>query len=1016
MKHALLLVFYFTGIIFLQAQTSPPTITLGGTSYYVYPFRIDQSADDIPPCALKLPDGRYVAYRPYSFRELKHSFKEELIVKDSSLISVVFEIANNVPQKTAYFYADKRFRPGAKASALGHWTIKGEYLNGLKEGTWVNRQYGSEVTTHYKNGLKHGPVSAKKHKSGVPEGTYVYGRQAGRFYEYNYKGRLCKVIYHDTLEQRDTIMVFYKDRMTDIYDDVKETKHRKQDIWYFFYHNHAYTYSGRINGYSSFKRSYDADGKLTTSIAFTNDSTFQFDSLLAYNTWVYAKTIPCTSPSEKGRCYMITERPVHPDKDEAFETRNFYCNKELMKVMRFYRNEKNPQLTDTSYSVYYVTDTLRNPWIPQLHREGWFRSQKTYSENYIPALQYSYYTMRKYRSPHWQKIANIDTAKGVVYFSDTIDSKNVTILSHVSIQKKTIPAKTELPFRRELYEPIVEYKAAIRLGFQTTEFGLLYRQSRGLSSVYAPEFILYNKTPYTGKLFFDDRYRTKEKHHIVYLDNSAGSGNLAHEARGNYLNGLKDGTWEFTEPARQVHARSDFYKTFMSHHSINYYYKADFREGLRNGPFYAYDTYIDQTYNKRGKDIYTYYKYLSYTANFVNDTLEGPMTVYDHTGKVSARANYHKGLLDGPCTRYSDSLLVYSATFRNGLLQGELKTYRPNAKHLLAVKAEFTNNVLNGLLEMYSGNKWLEIKADSGRMLYKKMFYDNGNLKEEITMDAGSRFILNATVVSSDNFMEYCHATRYNPTEIEETKETKKRLREISLQDSLNELLFDAAYVSYFDNGNVYCKGLIKQFKPVGKWTFYDVNGALIHEIQFRDSTFHIAGDTILRQSLGILTGYYYNGKPRCKAFVKAIDVSFDCNTKTDRSAFETILIDNYDFYDKVQCHNGTGTVKQYTENGLLVASGEMKDYSKTGLWKYYDPNQKLKSMGMYVNGLREGVWYEGDLEGLNYEDAACFDKNNAYELKEFYRNQKALEISKLIYKKGRLMQSDVQSINMNRE
>jgi antitoxin component YwqK of YwqJK toxin-antitoxin module len=268
--------------------------------------------------------------------------------------------------------------------------------------------------------------------------------------------------------------------------------------------------------------------------------------------------------------------------------------------------------------------------------------------------------------------------------------------------------------------------------------------------------------------------------------------------------------------------------------------------------------------------------------------------------------------------------------------------------------------------------------------------------------------------MQSQNFLSYCPGI---PGVIK-TRFGSSGLRRIEFRrlDSLNNVGFYGSYKSYYNTGQLYCQGRIEKMRPAGNWEFYDIAGTLINKINFKDSVFTFADTSQKQNILGRLTGYYGDGRIRCEAYVTALDVSYDCNTHADKSAFELILKDNYDYYGKDNCRNGYGLVKQYSESGLLEAQGRLENYMKTGLWKYYDPNSKLSKMGTYINNLEDGTWLEGDLEGLNYEDAACFDRSNEEDMKKYLENQKKLQMRKSIYKKGELLEERTFYVNMNKE
>lgn len=399
--------------------------------------------------------------------------------------------------------------------------------------------------------------------------------------------------------------------------------------------------------------------------------------------------------------------------------------------------------------------------------------------------------------------------------------------------------------------------------------------------------------------------------------------------------------------------------------------------------------------------------------NYTDGHLEGPAVFYHPNGKTQCTVTYKNDELDGEVLKYNFSgIVIYKAQFKMGMLNGPLTTYDYTSLKP-EVKANFSMNRLDGLLEMFNqDDKWIEVKADTGYMHYKKLYYEKNILKEEIVLGVGAVYKLMPFMLQSQNFLSYCpgipNKKRHNGV--------FSSIQVASAYDSARYAGFFGHYKSYYNTGQLYSQGRVEKMRPAGTWEFYDIGGTVTNRIDFKDSIFTFADTSQKQGIIGKLTGYYGDGRIRCVAFVTSLDVSYDCNTHADKSAFELILKDNYDYYGKDNCKNGYGVVKQYTESGVLEAQGRIENYMKTGLWKYYDPNGKLNKMGTYTNNLQDGTWLEGDLEGLNYEDAACFDRNNEDDMKKYLENQKKLEMKKSIYKKGELLRTQNFYVNMNRE
>ena len=55
------------------------------------------------------------------------------------------------------------------------------------------------------------------------------------------------------------------------------------------------------------------------------------------------------------------------------------------------------------------------------------------------------------------------------------------------------------------------------------------------------------------------------------------------------------------------------------------------------------------------------------------------------------------------------------------------------------------------------------------------------------------------------------------------------------------------------------------------------------------------------------------------------------------------------------------GPCTVYSEQGYVTEKGDYKNDVKTGLWKEYYPNEKIKAEGMYINDEKIGEWKEYD-------------------------------------------------------
>jgi len=1015
----------------LNAQAPVKQVTIHNESYYVYPFRIDAGSEDIPLCGYALPDGKYIAYDTYNFKEIPSknalSFDasgnpvgiRKLIAKDTANISAVFSLRNNQPDGEARFYM-KTLRAGSKAKAFAQWSYTGQYSAGLKEGLWQKRDRSSRATEHYNKGIRHGKFTYEGKDRETPvESSYTEGLQTGYAVYTDRNGKPVKREHYNSRGNQDSTIYYFNDgriRITEAYRDLPPVPATNR-----VYHMALNSALGESSLESlGYYKEIDKTGKLVSLIDLKDPASYAFDSLLFNSTMVTVKPVNCQSSQHD--CYEVHHRPLKPIVPDLVKRIDYYGNDVNYKSIEIYRQQGR---TDTVVTVLKDTDSLSRPW--ELHKDissiVLTRSVKSMDPlllnicHYrLPALGIDF---EHYEVPGVARtsLPVIDSVAGAIHFTDSLslEKSSAIQLSGFSLTKAAAPDKSPVLFSLETY---VSEDEGLEITPAPGIPDLILLNTNSCHMTRDPHRLLVNRQPYTGKAAYAHNHKPAfaRKDSVLRL----GSHHIEEYARfykGSYQNGYQQGTWELSDVCREncksPRAHFDRQKT------DGRYIQGSYREGRREGVFEAYEVLIpDQQWEKLQYGSRPV-RYLSSRYTYANDTLQGPALRNQRGGDPGMSWNYNKGLLHGELAVYGDYGKTQVAQYNMGKLDGPFRAYFDNKEHNLQTSAEFKDDKLQGLLELYDKHKWLEIEADSGYVSYKKLFYGEGQLKEEIVLDNKRGFQLTNALITAEGFMTYARIEHSEKS----LRPFRKRFRtyagedeavdEWTRFDSINTSRFTGSYKSYFQSGQLYCEGRIRSMKPEGTWNFYNESGTLIHRVDFKDSLIVIAGDTL--HSFGKLTGYYYTNALRCEALVTAVDVHYDCNTQKDLSAFETLILNNYDYYGKDNCLNGSGPVRQYNENGVLQVSGQMLNHIKTGLWKYYDPNQKLNAMGYYADNKKDGIWCEGDLEGINYEDAACFDPNDKNAKARFEYNKKELRIRKTVYKNGEALNEEVYEADMNR-
>lgn len=156
---------------------------------HFYSFNMDNPENgdgyDIPPYPFALKDGDYLVY----FVVTESDSAENVAPR----IGAKFSIKNGKQEGNCSFYHYRRIKNSDSLVV----EMKGQYLNGEKQGVWTNYEYSeyglliSTTTYNYKNGLFEGLYTNKDYRNKTITGNLVNNKKEGRWnypgYLYNYK-------------------------------------------------------------------------------------------------------------------------------------------------------------------------------------------------------------------------------------------------------------------------------------------------------------------------------------------------------------------------------------------------------------------------------------------------------------------------------------------------------------------------------------------------------------------------------------------------------------------------------------------------------------------------------------------------------------------------------------------------------------------------------------------------------------------------------------------------------------
>jgi antitoxin component YwqK of YwqJK toxin-antitoxin module len=944
--------------------------------YNVFPYRLSNT-EDIPSLGLKIPDGEYIAFSTYNFKQ-KMSLKntKKYVLTDTTVIAAIFNVKNNAADGKAIFYKysyKSRDRQTKKPTTF----LSGNFADGLKQGPWVSQSDGKPPfdISEFKNGVKNGYSFDYTSSGKISKKTkYCDGFLCDTTFEYS-NGMLQK--------EYDFYSGYVnKDELT-IYDKALQD------------------YDSGIEDIKTYYKEYNYNGKLILDLKFNNGKVLPFDSIgETYSSGTYLlgkyitiKKLPNDKKIIRSNHFYVNEkrvREMHYEGDFlSYDILTDY--KTRLKKKKF--SKKRIVLRVDSYpsSTYYLNPKLVNQTsIKPICVESAVRFGDTTSEFYIPRYKFLYKEKKNYR------LGKIDTINQRIYLTEK--KKNWSNFKKYS-------RITESMYINEDQKDSIE---SITKAFQLKSFLIdhtvesfsddfdKYREQANdyktdqFYSIETKKTYYKNDTLLNGNYCFSDCKKPKKwLQHIVHVGYTYFESNFS---QGAMMNGLKDGPWQTLDIEEDPKKTPLSFKNYFYKHpkNVKHYYERVYKNGLLDGHCIYNEKYDPKEDDRNSREPIVLYKEID--ANFTRDTLNGPYKDYFSNGKIRRETNFIMGSPDGEFKEYSDDGKLYATIqFKKGKLEGRYVEYNGEK---ITQYAFFQNNVLKDSVVYYYPNTKprMAIYVNQELLQKKLTYFFNGKLKEEVTFNADSKSILNEDILSSESFIEILRNNN-NPT----------------MDKS------QGYYKNYYDNGQLLSEGSIRNGKLFGNWKFYSINGTSIHEVNFVDTLILLPSSNDSVNIAGFYNGFYSNGAKRCNGYIKNLDLSYDCFTKQDKADLDFYSLNYFDINGKQLLKNGNGYFTKYDANGLRVSSGKLINCLEDSLWRYYTPEQKLNEIGHYVDFEKDGVWYEGDLEGVNFEDGACFDLTNKEEEKEFISKQKDLRIAKIIYRNGSVLDRIRFDSNLNK-
>lgn len=216
---------------------------------------------------------------------------------------------------------------------------------------------------------------------------------------------------------------------------------------------------------------------------------------------------------------------------------------------------------------------------------------------------------------------------------------------------------------------------------------------------------------------------------------------------GAFLNGKKDGVWEFYRFDGVLEKRVGYtadslngiYLVMANEKDTLTY--GNYLNGLKTGQWKWYnpDAQLDmEGFFENGKQDSTWHYYfsngqLSYLAHFNQDLRTGEWVYYYPNGALYRKGTYQNDLRQGRWqTWYEDGTLTIEGVYKNGKEEGEWINYWENGR--IKDKATYHDGKLDGLWQSFSPEGILKLKG-TYKGDYKvgewTSYYNNGRLKEK---------------------------------------------------------------------------------------------------------------------------------------------------------------------------------------------------------------------------------------------------------------------------------------------
>ena len=268
-----------------------------------------------------------------------------------------------------------------------------------------------------------------------------------------------------------------------------------------------------------------------------------------------------------------------------------------------------------------------------------------------------------------------------------------------------------------------------------------------------------------------------------------------------------------------------------------------------------------------------------------------------------------------------DDILVSKGTFVKGKKEGIWEEYLDGE---LVGKGIYKNGKELGIWEFYEDGEVYRKELFQSGKLVGRWYPSRDTLDESEQSKKGKLFIPRRLSGENSRFIQWNK---------EQPIVDGERINQFTHNGKKTGI-----WEEYWNNGQLYSKGLYKDNKKDGIWETYYSNGQLKSKFSYKDGKYD-----------GIWEEYHENGQLKSKFSYK--DGKYDGIWETYYSNGQ---LDSKGSYkdDKKE-----GYWESYYSNGQLKSKGLYKDGKYDGIWEEYHGNGQLYSKGSYKNGKKDGIW-----------------------------------------------------------